>query len=188
MSRLRIFSDQVTGAADPAPLGEYDDGAAIAEQLRAVGVRFERWPTHPEIVAGAAPDAVLAAYDDEIRRLSDAEGYRSADVVSMAPDHPDRAVMRTKFLDEHTHAEDEVRFFVDGAGLFTLHVGERVFEVLCERGDLIGVPAGTKHWFDMGPEPAFVAVRLFTNPDGWVAEFTGEDIAGRFPRFERRAA
>jgi 1,2-dihydroxy-3-keto-5-methylthiopentene dioxygenase len=184
VSRLRIFSDALEGDSTIALLSQHRDGEAIAEALDAVGVRFERWPTRADIVAGADPDTVLEAYGEEIRALSEAEGYQSADVVSMAPDHPDKATMRTKFLDEHTHAEDEVRFFVDGAGLFTLHVGEQVYEVLCERGDLIGVPAGTKHWFDMGPNPSFVAVRLFTTPDGWAADFTGEDIALRFPRLE----
>jgi len=182
VSRLRIYSDKVADDSTVALIAQHDHGDAIAEALGAIGVRFERWPTHTSIVAGADPETVLETYAPEIRRLSEAEGYRSADVVSMAPDHPDRAAMRTKFLDEHTHAEDEVRFFVDGAGLFTLHVEDRVYEVLCERGDLIGVPAGTKHWFDMGPNPRFVAVRLFTSPDGWAADFKGEDIAQRFPR------
>ncbi|MEM7678491.1 MAG: cupin, partial [Myxococcota bacterium] len=57
-------------------------------------------------------------------------------------------------------------------------------EVLCERGDLIAVPDGTRHWFDMGSEPNFKCIRFFTNPEGWVAQFTGDDIAGKFPRFE----
>ena len=57
-------------------------------------------------------------------------------------------------------------------------------EVLCEKDDLISVPAGTRHWFDMGPEPYFVAIRVFTNPAGWVANFTGSDIAAQFPRLE----
>jgi 1,2-dihydroxy-3-keto-5-methylthiopentene dioxygenase len=78
-----------------------------------------------------------------------------------------------------------VRFFVAGSGLFTLHLDDRVYEVLCQAGDLIGVPGGTPHWFDMGPSPSFVALRLFTNPEGWVASFTGSDIAGRFPRYEQ---
>jgi 1,2-dihydroxy-3-keto-5-methylthiopentene dioxygenase len=56
--------------------------------------------------------------------------------------------------------------------------------VICEQGDLISVPDGTTHWFDMGPRPHFTAIRLFTNPEGWVANFTGSDIASRFPRFE----
>ena len=105
-------------------------------------------------------------------------------MVSIAPDNPKREEMRGKFLAEHFHKEDEVRFFVDGSGLFTLHVGDRVYEIRCEKGDLIGVPDSTLHWFDMGPEPRFVAIRFFTEPDGWVGHFTGTDIAKKFPRYE----
>jgi 1,2-dihydroxy-3-keto-5-methylthiopentene dioxygenase len=102
----------------------------------------------------------------------------------MTPDHPQREAARRKFLDEHTHAEDEVRFFVEGAGAFYLHLGARVFQVVCGAGDLLSVPAGTKHWFDMGPAPRFTVIRLFTDPAGWVAEPTGDAIASRLPRFE----
>ena len=45
------------------------------------------------------------------------------------------------------------------------------------------MPAGTKHWFDMGASPSFTAVRLFTNPEGWVAQFTGDEIAELFPKY-----
>ena len=109
---------------------------------------------------------------------------RWLDVVSIAPDNPKREEMRAKFLEEHFHKEDEVRFFVAGSGLFTLHVDGEVYEVKCEQGDLIAVPDSTRHWFDMGPEPSFVAIRFFTEPDGWVGHFTGTDIAQRFPRYE----
>ena len=112
------------------------------------------------------------------------DGYQTFDVVSLSEDHPEKDAMRQKFLAEHTHSEDEVRFFVAGEGLFSLHVDSRVYEVLCTRGDLISVPANTRHWFDMGPRPNFVAIRLFNNPEGWVANFTGDDIADRFHRLE----
>jgi len=112
------------------------------------------------------------------------EGYQTVDVVSMAPDHPDKKAFRQKFLAEHTHSDDEVRFFVDGHGLFSLHLDDDVYEILCEKGDLIGVPANTRHWFDMGPNPRFVAIRLFNNPEGWVANFTGAGIADRFNRLD----
>ncbi|HRQ65622.1 MAG TPA: cupin domain-containing protein, partial [Xanthomonadaceae bacterium] len=136
------------------------------------------------IKPGDAPATVIAAYRADIDRLMREEGYQAVDVVSLAPDHPDRAALRAKFLEEHTHSEDEVRFFVAGAGQFSLHVGNKVYEVLCEAGDLIGVPDGTRHWFDMGPNPSFVAIRFFTEPDGWVGHFTGTDIAQRFPRLD----
>ena len=102
----------------------------------------------------------------------------------MTPDHPDREPLRRKFLEEHTHAEDEVRFFVEGCGLFVLHIGSEVLSVLCERGDLMRVPAGTRHWFDMGSQPQFCAVRWFNNPEGWVAQYTGNSIAQLFPRLD----
>ena len=133
---------------------------------------------------GDAPETIMAAYKVDIDRLVEANGFRSIDVVSIAPDNEHREAMRAKFLDEHFHKEDEVRFFVAGSGLFTLHVDGKVFEVLCEAGDLIAVPDRMTHWFDMGPEPSFVAIRFFTEADGWVGHFTGSDLAGRFPRYE----
>jgi 1,2-dihydroxy-3-keto-5-methylthiopentene dioxygenase len=179
MSRLRIFLE-----SEPAqPQSSTEDAAVIAAQLGAVGVRFERWHTDRAIAAGADHAEVIDAYRAEIDRLISGACYQTFDVVSMAPTHPDKEAMRRKFLDEHTHAEDEVRFFVAGSGLFTLHIDAQVFEILCERNDLVSVPANTRHWFDMGPEPSFVAIRFFNNPEGWVARFTGSDIATRFPRF-----
>ncbi|GMV28796.1 MAG: acireductone dioxygenase [Rhodanobacteraceae bacterium] len=178
MSRLRIFDE-----AQPAqPLLETDDHARIAAELGALGVRFERWEAAAEITPGAAPEAVIAAYRHDIDRLMAAGGYQAVDVISLNADHPDKAQLRQKFLSEHTHSEDEVRFFVAGRGLFTLHIADKVYEVLCMQGDLIGVPDGTRHWFDMSEQPYFVAIRLFTNKEGWVANFTGSDIAAQFPR------
>lgn len=178
MSQLRIFAETAG-----APLLDTRDPVTIAEELAIHGVRFERWPSRP-IPADADPAAVLAAFAPEVERLKAEQGYRSVDVIRMVPDHPEKDALRRKFLSEHRHAEDEVRFFVEGQGLFTLHLSNRVYAVLCEEGDLISVPAGTPHWFDMGPAPRFAAIRLFTNPDGWIAQFTGDAIADRFPRHE----
>ncbi|MDQ2972504.1 MAG: acireductone dioxygenase, partial [Pseudomonadota bacterium] len=161
--------------------GAWVDPAAISRELAAVDVRFEQWAATQPVKPGASQDQVIAAYRSDIDRLMREKGYRAVDVISLAPNHPDRAAMRQKFLSEHTHSEDEVRFFVAGAGQFTLHIDGRVYEILCESGDLIGVPDGTRHWFDMSEAPYFIAIRLFTNKEGWVAEFTGEDIAQRFP-------
>lgn len=182
MSQLRIFAE--TG---DAPLLDTRDPVTIAEELAIHGVRFERWPARA-IALDAGQEDVLIAFAPEIERLKAEQGYRSVDVIRMLPDHPEKATLRTKFLSEHRHAEDEVRFFVEGEGLFTLHLNNRVYAVLCEAGDLISVPAGTPHWFDMGPAPRFTAIRLFINPDGWIAQFTGDTIADRFPRHEPVAA
>lgn len=181
MSRLRIFADDVPDA----PQFDSRDGDAIARELAAIGVTFERWQANQPIAAGASQEQVIAAYRDDIERITAERGFTTIDVISIAPDNPKREELRAKFLDEHFHKEDEVRFFVAGSGLFTLHVGDKVYEIECVKGDLIAVPDGTTHWFDMGPEPDFVAIRFFQQPDGWVGHFTGTDIARKFPRYER---
>ena len=180
MSRLRIFAER----NPDVPVMTKTKHASIAAELKKIGVAFEQWKPARPVKPGDAPEKVMAAYQTDIDRLVATHGFQSVDVVSIAPDHPDRALLRAKFLDEHSHKEDEVRFFVAGSGLFSLHVGESVYEVLCEAGDLISVPDGTTHWFDMGPSPSFVAIRFFTAPDGWVGYFTGNDIARQFPRYE----
>ncbi|GAA3923501.1 1,2-dihydroxy-3-keto-5-methylthiopentene dioxygenase [Luteimonas lutimaris] len=182
MSRLRIFADD----APDRPEFDSRDGDAIARELEKIGVTFERWQAAQPVEPGASPEEVMAAYRADIDRLVAERGFKSVDVVSIAPDNPKREEMRARFLDEHFHKEDEVRFFVAGSGLFTLHVGDRVYEIECVKDDLIAVPDGTTHWFDMGPEPSFVAIRFFTEPDGWVGHFTGTDIARKFPRYENK--
>ncbi|HJR13832.1 MAG TPA: acireductone dioxygenase [Rhodanobacteraceae bacterium] len=180
MSRLRVYDQR-----EPTrPLATELDHAAITRALGEVGVLFERWEANKPVAPGASQEEVIAAYRDDIERLQRERGYKAVDVISLTADHPQKNALRQKFLSEHTHSEDEVRFFVAGQGQFTLHIGERIYDVLCEKGDLIGVPDNTRHWFDMGPNPHFIAIRLFTNPEGWVANFTGEDIAERFSRLE----
>ena len=180
MSDLQVFD--ATGEAAQLPKLTTNDPAVIAAELAERGIGFERWPARAELPAGAGPDAVLAAYSQEIQAVQARGSYPTVDAIRMSPDHPDREALRQKFLSEHTHAEDEVRFFVEGRGLFCLHLGEEVLQVLCEADDWISVPAGTKHWFDMGAEPSFCAIRFFDNPEGWVAQFSGDPIADRFPR------
>ena len=180
MSDLQVFD--ATGEAAQLPKLTTNDPAVIAAELAERGIGFERWPARAELPAGAGPDAVLAAYAQEIQAVQAPGSYPTVDAIRMSPDHPDREALRQKFLSEHTHAEDEVRFFVEGRGLFCLHLGEEVLQVLCEADDWISVPAGTKHWFDMGAEPSFCAIRFFDNPEGWVAQFSGDPIADRFPR------
>ncbi len=180
MSILTIHSDQ--GHRPAAAVRDFD---AIADCLRGLGVSFERWTAEREFSSDADQDAVLLAYAGPVARLKALYGFQSADVISVGPEHPQKEQLRAKFLSEHTHSDFEVRFFVEGRGLFYLHPDENVYAVLCERGDLISVPAHVKHWFDMGADPELKCIRLFTTPEGWVADFTGSDIAGKFPTIEK---
>ena len=177
MSSLTIFHT----SQSEQPTFQSSDPSQIAAQLQQHGIRFEQWQAGATINASTSNDAILNAYSADIERIKQQGGYVTVDVISLSSDHPDKAALRQKFLAEHTHSEDEVRFFVRGEGLFCLHLGEQIFQVLCQQNDLISVPANTPHWFDMGSEPNFTAIRLFNNPEGWVANFTGSDIASRYP-------
>lgn len=157
------------------------DSDAIKQKLAENGVRFARWQTNHPLSEDPTQEQVLNAYQPEIDQLVAEAGYQSWDVVSIRANNPNKEAMRAKFLDEHTHGEDEVRFFVEGSGLFCLHLGDQIYQILCEKGDLLGVPAGAEHWFDMGSEPYFTAIRIFNNPEGWKAKFTGNPIANEYP-------
>ncbi len=178
MTTLKIFDE--TGELQ----SEIRDHDEIAARLDEAGVLLERWQADQPLPPDADPDAILAAYAPQVERLKERYGFQSADVIALTPEHPEREALRAKFLDEHTHSDFEVRFFVRGRGLFYIHTGGAVYGVLCEGGDLISVPAGTRHWFDMGAAPDFQCIRLFTTPEGWVADYTGDPIARRFPRLE----
>ncbi len=177
MSKMMVFDEQ---GSQPRKL--VTDQSQMTAVLGAHGVRFEQWSCPAALTENATSEEIIDAYRDQVDRLMRESGFQSADVISLHPEHPDKDTLREKFLHEHTHMDDEVRFFVDGEGLFYLHFDEVVYGVLCEKGDLISVPAKTKHWFDMGPAPSFKCIRLFTSPDGWVANMTGNTIAERYPR------
>jgi 1,2-dihydroxy-3-keto-5-methylthiopentene dioxygenase len=159
----------------------------IIRELDALGVRFERWSASRPLEASASPEDILAAYAPEVERLKSERGYTAADVVRVKPGAPNWPELRQKFLVEHTHDDDEVRFFVEGSGSFYLHVGDRVIQVIGVAGDLLSVPRETPHWFDGGEFGDFTAIRLFTRPDGWVAHYTGAPIADGFPRHKKAA-
>jgi 1,2-dihydroxy-3-keto-5-methylthiopentene dioxygenase len=184
MTTLTVYSERDTAR----PLGHYTDFGQIREQLASIGIHVERWQASQPLAATATPEEVLAAYDDSIQRLKGQYGFQSVDVVAMHPDHPQAETARGKFLSEHTHDDFELRFFVDGEGMFYIRKDGKVFMTRCTRGDLIHLPAGTTHWFDMGPKPLFKAIRFFTTPEGWVGNFTGDAIAERFPKFDRAAS
>lgn len=183
MTRLALYDDASPFAAH----GTIAEPEAIAARLAEAGVGFERWPAQP---LGGVPDdsAILAAHAADIERLKARGGYRSCDVARLTPDHPERDAMRAKFLAEHVHDDDEVRFFVEGSGMFYIRAGGQILALECVAGDLIVLPAGLRHWFDAGAHPRFTAIRLFSTPEGWVARFTGDPIAAAIPLYETKGA
>lgn len=149
----------------------------IQSTLAKHGVGFERWQPSAAIEQGASEAQMIAAYRPQI----DALGYATAQVISVTADHPQKDELRTRFLAERTYSEDHLCFFIAGQGLFMLHIGDYVYGVRCEKNDLLVIPKGMPHWFDMGEHPHVVALRLFNTAQGEVPEHAAENIAARFP-------
>jgi len=186
---LTVYTD---GDA-PEKVLESDEAADIALALKEIDVRFERWEVAEEFADGGDQQAILDHYREDVARIIEAEGYVLVDVTQLHRTEDQgweelKTAARNKFLSEHTHDDDEVRFFVSGSGIFYLHVRGKVYAVLCEAGDMLSVPKNTTHWFDMGTEPDFTAVRFFHDEDGWVGNFTGNPLAERIPSYDQIAA
>lgn len=170
-----------------------EEPAAIRTRLAELDVRYDQWPTR-ELADDADQTAVLAAYAEEVARISEEENFVTVDVARLKntgqSDFTETArAARGKFLDEHTHDDDEVRFFVEGTGTFYLHIGDTVSAIFCEAGDLVSVPEGATHWFDMGTkDPQFCAIRFFHDGEGWVGDFTGDPISAQYPTHDELAA
>jgi 1,2-dihydroxy-3-keto-5-methylthiopentene dioxygenase len=177
MTRLVVYEDNAPGVA----VFESGDPAKIVPLLRDINVGFERWDAPVHLTPDAGNEAILDAFRPYLDALMGTTGAGSADVVKLTPEHPQATALREKFLAEHTHSEPEIRFFVAGSGHFVLHENGKVYDILCEKDDLIQVPAGIKHWFDAGSKPSFTALRVFTDTSGWVAHYTGDVISSRFP-------
>jgi 1,2-dihydroxy-3-keto-5-methylthiopentene dioxygenase len=118
-------------------------------------------------------EALLARLSPLIADLKARGGYVTADVIDVSPATPGLDAMLARFNTEHWHDEDEVRLIVEGRGLFHVHPpGEPVFAIEVEAGDLIRVPRGTHHWFDLCGDRRIRAIRLFQDPSGWTPHYT----------------
>jgi 1,2-dihydroxy-3-keto-5-methylthiopentene dioxygenase len=146
---------------------------------------FDQWSCDVFFDDHATQEEIISAYNKDLQPFMEDGGYLTADVISINALTENYDAIRAKFLAEHTHSEDEIRFFVDGQGLFWFNMeNEPVFNLLCQRGDLISVPAGTKHWFDAGESNPFVkAIRIFIDMSGWVPEYTQSGQEKNFSDF-----
>ena len=150
-----------------------DNQESITAYLAGIGIDYERWePTHP-IAPDASADEILEAYKPEIDTLKAKGGYVTADVIDVNPSTPNLEAMLDKFRKEHWHDEDEVRFIIEGRGVFHIHPKERpVVSIQVGAGDLIRLPRRTWHWFDLCEEKRIRAIRLFQDPVGWTPVYT----------------
>jgi 1,2-dihydroxy-3-keto-5-methylthiopentene dioxygenase len=153
----------------------------IADYLSLIGIDYECWQASHPIASDAPAEQVLAAYATEIERLKARGGYVTADVIDVSSRTPGLEQMLSKFNREHWHDEDEVRFIIHGRGLF--HIRPRrgpVVAIEVEAGDLLRVPRGTWHWFDLCSEREIRAIRLFQDSGGWTPHYTESRVDSEY--------
>ena len=156
---------------------EITDHQEIREFLKPFGISYENWDVEGRIGSEATNEEILDAYAPEIERLKEQGGFVTADVINVTPETPGLDDMLAKFNKEHTHSEDEVRFTIKGSGLFHIHPDNApVFAIQVESGDLISVPTGTQHWFDLCDDRTIRCIRLFEDTSGWTPHYVDNPV------------
>ena len=154
-----------------------EDVDEIREFLKPFGIWYEKWDVEGRVGVDADNEEILQAYSAEIERLKEAGQFVTADVISVDPETPGIDGMLEKFSKEHTHSEDEVRFTIKGAGIFHINPENGpVFAIQVESGDLINVPSGIQHWFDLCSDKTIRCIRLFQDPSGWTPHYVDDGV------------
>ncbi|MCL5953637.1 MAG: cupin domain-containing protein [Nitrospirae bacterium] len=163
----------------------------IAKILTPIGVKLDAWPV-PETqplkdllgkprLTPSEQEEVLSSFLPRFDDLKKTLGYQTQDLIVLDPDLPGLSALEEKFRSCHTHDDDEIRYIVEGEGIFgfVLADGDQV-ELLVESGDYINVPRGAEHWFRLTPSRRIKAVRYFTSREGWVPLYTGRPLSSAF--------
>ena len=151
--------------------------AEITSLLASHGIDYERWNPAHAVADDAPAEEILRAYSREIDELKQRGGYVTADVMDVDPNTAGLDAMLAKFSREHWHDEDEVRFIIAGHGLFHIHTTNGpVMAIEVEAGDLIRVPRGTLHWFNLCADRRIRAIRLFQDTSGWAPNYTDSRV------------
>jgi 1,2-dihydroxy-3-keto-5-methylthiopentene dioxygenase len=147
----------------------YADHDEIRAVLADHGVPYERWGLRSD-AQGSPEDRVLAIYKPEIDRLMRERAYQTVDLVALKPTTPNLDAILAKFAPEHHHVDDEVRFTVEGEGVFEIADDQNeMLKFTAEPGDLIVIPALRRHAFFLTNKRNIRCIRLFKTPAGWEA-------------------
>jgi 1,2-dihydroxy-3-keto-5-methylthiopentene dioxygenase len=114
---------------------------------------------------------ILDLYEPELSDLKTRQGYLAQDIVVLSDKTPDLGALLRKFRREHHHTDDEVRFVLDGSGVFTIRRNGSIFDVTLQAGDLLVVPAYTRHSFELTEDRRIKCIRVFKDPAGWAAVY-----------------
>lgn len=158
-----------------------DQPEAIQAYLAEIGIGYERWQPAQSVSRDSTAAEILEAYDSQVQTLKSRGGYVTADVIQIQPDTPNLETMLERFRQEHWHDEDEVRFTLSGHGLFHIHPQNGlVVAVEVAEGDLLMIPRGTLHWFNLCGDRQIRAIRMFQDPQGWTPHYTNSGVDSQY--------
>jgi len=152
----------------------------IASTLSAVGIDYRQLELPAALRPGCEQAEFGAAYGLWLQAFMGKEGDVQQELFNLQRNHPQKLELRARYLDEQVQSSASTWLFLGGFAQLSVHLDGYVYVLQGERGDLLTLPAGTRHWFDLGEEPHVLAVRLSPSEDK--PERTGDDIASRFPR------
>ena len=157
----------------------------IQQALSPLNVHLRYWPTAPLVqplldkasLSAEEKEAVAAAHDHYFVQLQNEESYQHRDLIVLHPDIPQLPTLLQTFATIHTHDDDEVRYIVEGEGIFGFVLpDESQLLLTITAGAYINVPKNTEHWFILTPQQRIKALRYFTSTDGWTPRYTGRAI------------
>ncbi|HTU44648.1 MAG TPA: cupin domain-containing protein [Bryobacteraceae bacterium] len=154
----------------------------IQDHLAPTGIEYDRWEILPGIDKSSSSEFILESYAEHIERVKEKGGYAKADVVNVNAVTPGLDAMLARFSTEHWHDEEEVRFIVYGRGVYHVHLTNdgSVSKLEVEAGDMIRVPRGTLHWFDLCSEREIKAIRFFQDAAGWTPYYTESGLEKQY--------
>ena len=154
----------------------------ITRELTPLNVKLNYWKVGndssikqliaQESLTEAEKEQILQSLDHYFEQLKQSHGYQARDLIVLHPHIPNLDTLLSKFDRLHTHADDEVRYVIDGEGVFGFvrPDGSQV-ELTIQPEEYINVPAGTKHWFYLTNKRRIKALRYFITTEGWIPQY-----------------
>ena len=107
--------------------------------------------------------------DERYVEIKQEQGCSYEDEICCSPDKLENYEEKIKmFFQEHIHADDEIRFCLDGSGYFDVRdEQDQWIRIFVTPGDMITIPAGIYHRFTLDENDYIKAKRLFVGDPVW---------------------
>ncbi|MEO0688412.1 MAG: cupin domain-containing protein [Cyanobacteria bacterium J06649_11] len=165
----------------------YTQISDIQRELNPLNIEVNHWEigSEPKLKSLLAQESlndeekeyILEQLDTYFQQLAKTAGYKERDLIALHSRVPNLDAILSKFDKIHTHADAEVRYIIDGEGIFGfVRPDGSQIELTIQPEDYINVPSGVEHWFYLTPSRRIKAIRYFTTTEGWVPEYTNTKI------------